>query len=75
MFSVSERNNWIVSFVDRLQEDCIDQEKVVDLEYYHRPISVPEDAKPLAGSVIATSTYAGIERTYLTKVAIILGAK
>ncbi|XP_043282964.1 DNA topoisomerase 2-binding protein 1 [Venturia canescens] len=56
-------------------EDCIDQDKVVEFEYYHRPISISEDAKPLADLVIATSTYSGVERNYLTKLAVILGAQ
>lgn len=55
-------------------DDCIDNEKVVDITYYHRPLSIPDTKKPLANCVVVTSSYMGVERTYLANLATALGA-
>ncbi|KAJ8681698.1 hypothetical protein QAD02_017490 [Eretmocerus hayati] len=56
-------------------EDCIDNERLVDLEYYHKPIMIPKNTKPLVNCVIGMSTYNGAERTYLSCLSEILGAR
>ncbi|KAK0078812.1 hypothetical protein PV325_002080 [Microctonus aethiopoides] len=56
-------------------EDCINNEKIIDIAYYHRPLAVPASAKPLADCVIAISSYSGFERIYLTQLAVALGAR
>ncbi|XP_011313192.1 DNA topoisomerase 2-binding protein 1 isoform X2 [Fopius arisanus] len=56
-------------------DDCLDHDVVVDIQYYHRPTCIPEDVKPLANCVIVVSAYTGMERTYLSKLATILGAR
>ncbi|XP_034950082.1 DNA topoisomerase 2-binding protein 1 isoform X2 [Chelonus insularis] len=55
-------------------DHCIDSDKLVDIEYYHRPILVPEGVNPLKDCVVATSGYTGAERIYLTHLAVSLGA-
>ncbi|XP_023318938.1 DNA topoisomerase 2-binding protein 1-A isoform X3 [Trichogramma pretiosum] len=56
-------------------EDCIDNEKVVNVEYFHRPITIKLDEKPLSNCVIGMSTYTGTERSYLSRLAEALGAQ
>ncbi|XP_015119451.1 DNA topoisomerase 2-binding protein 1 isoform X2 [Diachasma alloeum] len=56
-------------------DDCLDHDAVVDIQYYHLPICIPESVKPLADCVIVVSAYTGIERTYLSKLAAALGAR
>ncbi|KAK0171066.1 hypothetical protein PV328_008830 [Microctonus aethiopoides] len=56
-------------------EDCINNEKIIDIAYYHRPLAVPASAKPLADCVIAISSYSGFERIYLKQLAVALGAR
>ncbi|XP_044585283.1 DNA topoisomerase 2-binding protein 1-A isoform X2 [Cotesia glomerata] len=55
-------------------EECIECEKMVDIMYYHRPLSIPADAKPLSECVIAISSYGSSERYYLQELAVALGA-
>ncbi|XP_057320530.1 DNA topoisomerase 2-binding protein 1-A isoform X3 [Microplitis mediator] len=55
-------------------EECIEMEKVVDIMYYHRALSIPDSAKPLSECVVATSSYSSSERYYLQQLAIALGA-
>ncbi|XP_011498023.1 PREDICTED: DNA topoisomerase 2-binding protein 1-A [Ceratosolen solmsi marchali] len=60
---------------DLFIEDCIDNEKLVNVSYYHRPIIIPKNVKPLKNCVIGMSTYSGVERTYLSKLSEALGAR
>ncbi|XP_023248158.1 DNA topoisomerase 2-binding protein 1 [Copidosoma floridanum] len=60
---------------DLFIEDCIDNEKLLDVAYYHRPILVSKSGKPLAKCVIGMSAYCGAERTFLSKLSEALGAK
>lgn len=55
-------------------DDCIENEEILSIEYYHKPMSINEDTKPLKDCVIAISSYTGIERVYLSKLAVSLGA-
>ncbi|XP_015595302.1 DNA topoisomerase 2-binding protein 1-A isoform X2 [Cephus cinctus] len=54
-------------------DDCIDQEKMLQIEYFHRPLSIAKNAKPLAGCVVAMSSYTGKERTFLSELIQALG--
>lgn len=58
-----------------LQEDCVDNEKLLDVMYYHKPIIISKTTKPLANCVICISSYTGAKRTYLAKLSEALGAK
>ncbi|XP_025993748.1 DNA topoisomerase 2-binding protein 1 isoform X2 [Solenopsis invicta] len=55
-------------------EDCIKQEQIVELKYYHRPISIRKRCNPLSECVITMSMYTGVERDYLSTLAMELGA-
>ncbi|XP_011691670.1 PREDICTED: DNA topoisomerase 2-binding protein 1 isoform X2 [Wasmannia auropunctata] len=55
-------------------EDCIYQEQIVDVMYYHRPLSIRKACDPLSGCVITMSMYTGAERMYLSALATKLGA-
>ncbi|XP_043603749.1 DNA topoisomerase 2-binding protein 1-like isoform X2 [Bombus pyrosoma] len=57
---------------DLFIEDCIRQDRIVDIMYYHRPISVTNHV--LLGCVLTISTYTGVERSYLVTLAMELGA-
>lgn len=57
-----------------LQEDCRNQEQIVDLEYYHKPFSISKDINPLTGCIVTLSMYTGVERMYLSRLAEELGA-
>lgn len=59
---------------DLFIEDCINQEQIVEIKYYHRPLSVKKYSNPLSSCVITMSTYIGVERTYLATLATELGA-
>ncbi|XP_012528474.1 DNA topoisomerase 2-binding protein 1 isoform X2 [Monomorium pharaonis] len=59
---------------DLFIEDCINQEQIVDLKYYHRPLSIRKPCNPLSGCVITMSMYTGVERVYLSALATELGA-
>ncbi|KAF7995978.1 hypothetical protein HCN44_008733 [Aphidius gifuensis] len=54
--------------------DCIDNESLVSIEYYHKPLSINRNIKPLKDCVIAISSYGGKEREYLSELAVALGA-
>ncbi|KAL1116075.1 hypothetical protein AAG570_005570 [Ranatra chinensis] len=55
-------------------EDCFDQNKVVDVMYYHQPLSFKSGCQPLTGTAVCISGYVGRERTFIVYVASILGA-
>ncbi|KAL6258449.1 hypothetical protein P5V15_010405 [Pogonomyrmex californicus] len=59
---------------DLFIEDCINQEQIVDIMYYHRPIFLRKLCNPLSGCVITMSMYTGSERIYLSTLAMKLGA-
>ncbi|XP_076286587.1 mutagen-sensitive 101 isoform X2 [Lasioglossum baleicum] len=59
---------------DLFIEDCVNQEALVEIMYYHRPLSIKKHSNPLSGCVITMSMYTGIERTFLTTLATELGA-
>ncbi|CAK9821901.1 DNA topoisomerase 2-binding protein 1-A [Anthophora retusa] len=55
-------------------EDCVNQELIVEIMYYHRPLSIKKHSNPLSGCVITMSMYTGVERSYLAALATELGA-
>ncbi|XP_033326690.2 mutagen-sensitive 101 [Megalopta genalis] len=59
---------------DLFIEDCVNQEAIVDIVYYHRPLSIKKHSNPLSGCVITMSMYTGVERTFLATLATELGA-
>ncbi|XP_018339764.1 PREDICTED: DNA topoisomerase 2-binding protein 1-A isoform X3 [Trachymyrmex septentrionalis] len=59
---------------DLFIDDCVNQEEVVDIMYYHRPLSIRKPCNPLSGCVITMSMYTGSERMYLSTLAMKLGA-
>lgn len=58
-----------------LQQDCLARNELVDIEYYHRTITLEKDAKILQGLMIVLSTYDSFEREYLQYLAKSLGAE
>ncbi|XP_071855891.1 mutagen-sensitive 101 [Bombus fervidus] len=59
---------------DLFIEDCVNQEQIVEIMYYHKPLSIKKHSTPLSDCVITMSTYVGVERTYLITLAAELGA-
>ncbi|XP_029032844.2 DNA topoisomerase 2-binding protein 1 isoform X2 [Osmia bicornis bicornis] len=59
---------------DLFIEDCVNQEQIVEIMYYHRPLSIKKYLNPLSGCVITMSMYTGVERTYLATLATELDA-
>ncbi|XP_025266640.1 DNA topoisomerase 2-binding protein 1-A isoform X3 [Camponotus floridanus] len=59
---------------DLFIEDCINQERIVDIMYYHKPFSIRKSCSPLSECVITMSMYTGTERIYLSALAKELGA-
>ncbi|KAJ9595529.1 hypothetical protein L9F63_013294, partial [Diploptera punctata] len=55
-------------------EDCHNQEELVPVMYYHQPITVDQDKKPLKGCVMAISSYCGVERDFIMFLGQQLGA-
>ncbi|KAJ0181462.1 hypothetical protein K1T71_003547 [Dendrolimus kikuchii] len=58
-------------------KDCLCQQELVAIEYYHRPVKVPNwgcEPGPLNGVVASLSTYSGIERAFIDELAKLLGA-
>ncbi|CAD0195187.1 unnamed protein product [Chrysodeixis includens] len=54
-------------------KDCLSQQELVPIQYYHRSVRVPEGAG-LRGVVASLSTYSGVERAFLDELAKLLGA-
>ncbi|XP_068628524.1 DNA topoisomerase 2-binding protein 1 [Battus philenor] len=56
--------------------DCLSQQELVPVQYYHRPVRVPQwsGPGPLSGVVACLSTYSGVERAFLDELAKLLGA-
>lgn len=64
-------------FVFLFQKDCLSQQELLPIDYYHRPVKVPqwgEGSGPLQGVVASLSTYSGVERAFLDELAKFLGA-
>ncbi|XP_042237542.1 DNA topoisomerase 2-binding protein 1-like isoform X2 [Homarus americanus] len=55
-------------------EDCIEQKKLIPVDYFHMPIHLPEDLNILADCNVTISTYKGNERYFLENIATALGA-
>ncbi len=53
--------------------DCLDQGSLLEVEYYHRPITVDRELRPCNGVVIGITNYQGRERQFISKVAEALG--
>jgi hypothetical protein len=58
-----------------LQEDCLIQEELVPLMYYHHPVPVDQNKRPLVDCVIGISSYVGKERDFIFAVSDMLGAQ
>ncbi|XP_059049472.1 DNA topoisomerase 2-binding protein 1-A [Achroia grisella] len=57
-------------------KDCLSQQKLLPIQYYHRPVNLPQwsGPPPLQGVVASLSTYSGVERAFLDELAKLLGA-
>ncbi|KAJ8733642.1 hypothetical protein PYW07_014193 [Mythimna separata] len=56
-------------------KDCLSQQELVPIQYYHRPVRVTyAPPGPLEGVVASLSTYSGVERAFLDELAKLLGA-
>lgn len=55
-------------------EDCLLQEELVPVMYYHQPVPVDLSKRPLADCVIGISSYSGKERDFIFAVSEMLGA-
>ncbi|CAH2269810.1 jg1105 [Pararge aegeria aegeria] len=58
------------------RKDCLSQQELLPIQYYHRPVKLPqwEGPGPLEGVVASLSTYSGFERAFLDELAKLLGA-
>jgi hypothetical protein len=57
-----------------LQEDCLLREELVPVMYYHQPVPVDLNKRPLADCVIGISSYSGKERDFIFAISEMLGA-
>ncbi|CAH2099442.1 unnamed protein product [Euphydryas editha] len=57
-------------------KDCLSQQELLPVQYYHRPVRLPQwsGPGPLVGVVASLSTYSGVERAFLDELAKLLGA-
>ncbi|CAH2069106.1 unnamed protein product, partial [Iphiclides podalirius] len=57
-------------------KDCLSQQELLPIQYYHRPVRLPQwsGPPPLHGVVASLSTYSGVERAFLDELAKLLGA-
>ncbi|XP_045761506.1 DNA topoisomerase 2-binding protein 1 [Maniola jurtina] len=57
-------------------KDCLSQQELLPIQYYHRPVKLPQwdGPGPLEGVVASLSTYCGFERAFLDELAKLLGA-
>ncbi|XP_061727736.1 uncharacterized protein LOC133532892 [Cydia pomonella] len=56
-------------------KDCLSQQALTPIEYYHRPVHLKSPASnPLHGVVACLSTYSGVERAFLDELAKLCGA-
>ncbi|XP_027237421.2 DNA topoisomerase 2-binding protein 1 isoform X2 [Penaeus vannamei] len=56
-------------------EECLENEGLLDVEYYHMPLVVSRQMNCLEDCTVAISTYKGKERLFLVTVANALGAR
>ncbi|XP_025835634.1 DNA topoisomerase 2-binding protein 1 isoform X1 [Agrilus planipennis] len=45
--------------------ECFETKELIELEYYHRPMFIDSNVKPLSGKVVTISSYSGYERLFL----------
>lgn len=74
MTDVRWKSNQIFCFSSE-QQQCLNDNKIVDIEYYHRAIAIRPECKPLHGQNIVFSTYTTPERDYLYSLARALGGE
>ncbi|KAH8287470.1 hypothetical protein KR054_008313, partial [Drosophila jambulina] len=55
-------------------ESCMKQNKLLPVEYYHKPVPAAAERQPLTGMTIVVSIYAGLERDFINAAAELLGA-
>ncbi|XP_034490230.1 DNA topoisomerase 2-binding protein 1-A [Drosophila innubila] len=55
-------------------ESCMKQNKLLPLEYYHRPVPFHAQKEQLRGMTIVVSIYAGLERDFINALAELQGA-
>lgn len=61
-------------FIAILQESSMKENAQVPIQYYHRPIPMTVESKPLSGMTIVISTYTDLERDFVQSLANLLGA-
>ncbi len=54
-------------------DDCFDEGKLANIEYYHKPIPDFGHDKPCHDVVVGISNYSGRERSFISKLAVALG--
>uniref|UniRef100_A0A0A1XP78 DNA topoisomerase 2-binding protein 1-A n=1 Tax=Zeugodacus cucurbitae TaxID=28588 RepID=A0A0A1XP78_ZEUCU len=59
---------------DLYVENCMKQNKLVPIEYFHRPVPHTASAQPLEGMTIVISIYTALEYDFIDSVAQLLGA-
>lgn len=55
-------------------EDCIEESTLVPVLFYHEPVALDVNKKPLEGCVLGLSGYSGKERKFILELAKALGA-
>ncbi|KAH8336169.1 hypothetical protein KR074_007636, partial [Drosophila pseudoananassae] len=55
-------------------ESCMKLNKLLPLDYYHKPVPAAALKQPLEGMTIVVSIYAGLERDFINSVSELLGA-
>ncbi|XP_054265161.1 DNA topoisomerase 2-binding protein 1-like isoform X3 [Macrosteles quadrilineatus] len=55
-------------------EDCNDAKELVKIEYYHQPLIVDTEKKPLTSCCLTLSSYTGREKAFLVQMTVALGA-
>lgn len=66
--------SYLLFKIDNLQEDCLNTDTLVPIDYFHRPLKSIPESNPLSDLTISISMYVGSERTFLADVASFLGA-
>lgn len=55
-------------------ESCIEEDKIIPVEYYHQPVVLDESKRPLEGCVLGLSGFSGKERQFIMELATSMGA-
>uniref|UniRef100_A0A1B6MMW4 BRCT domain-containing protein n=1 Tax=Graphocephala atropunctata TaxID=36148 RepID=A0A1B6MMW4_9HEMI len=55
-------------------EECLDLSELLEVKYYHQPLSLSSDRQPLADCCVSISSYGGKEKMFLIELARELGA-